>query len=413
MTPTLSVVIPVYGVERWLDACLESVCVPALADAEVICVDDCSPDACPAMLDAWAMRDPRIRVLHLPENHGQGYARNRGLELATGDYVYFLDSDDMVDADVLVELVGIARRDDLDGLFFDSRVVFDSDKLAQENAFYEECHTGSYPDAVTDGLSLFRSFMRQHDWTCYVQRQLWRREYLVGNGLWFPDASSHEDEAFAFEAIALAPRVRYVPSRAFLRRYREGSVMTTPPSARGFYSYFVGLCHMVRFARDHGIDVPELDVLLARIRRSVVHHRKVLLARGVDLEGLFPTDEGLMLYRLLDEEIRMEATPIELSDGLLARALSTPHLYVYGTGVVARDVFRLLADRGAIVEGFLVTSAKDNPPAFMGRPVTELSCARRPDDGGELVIVAVTDRFRSEIDAGLDAAGWNHAGFKD
>lgn len=189
--------------------------------------------------------------------------------------------------------------------------------------------------------------------------------------------------------------------------------MTTPPNERGFYSYFVGLCHMIRFARERGIDVPEADVLFARMSRSVVAHRAYLLERGSDLEALFGTEEGLMAYRLFAARIGMEANPVALSERLVRDALASPHLFVYGTGVVARDTFDALAARGAVVEGFLVTSAADNPRAFKGRPVTQLSEAVLPKDGGELVIVAVTDRYRAEIDEGLDALGWHHMGFKD
>ena len=92
--PRFSVIVPVHKVQAYLHACLDSVLGQSYRDIEVMAVDDRSPDGCGAILDAYAARDERVRVLHLPENVGLGRARNAGMPLATGDYLLFLDSDD-------------------------------------------------------------------------------------------------------------------------------------------------------------------------------------------------------------------------------------------------------------------------------------------------------------------------------
>lgn len=91
----ISVIIPVYGVEKYLDRCVESVVNQTYKDLEIILVDDGSPDNCPQMCDEWALRDARIRTVHR-ENGGQSCARNTGLSMATGDYITFVDSDDWI-----------------------------------------------------------------------------------------------------------------------------------------------------------------------------------------------------------------------------------------------------------------------------------------------------------------------------
>ena len=94
--PKISVIIPVYKVERYLDACVASVTGQTYTNLEIILVDDGSPDRCPAMCDAWAEKDPRIRVIHR-KNGGLSAARNSGLDVCTGDYITFVDSDDRLD----------------------------------------------------------------------------------------------------------------------------------------------------------------------------------------------------------------------------------------------------------------------------------------------------------------------------
>jgi len=94
--PKVSIIIPCYGVEKYLDRCMDSILKQTLNDIEIILVDDGSPDRVPEMCDNYASRDPRIRVIHKP-NAGLGYARNSGLEIATGEFVAFVDSDDYID----------------------------------------------------------------------------------------------------------------------------------------------------------------------------------------------------------------------------------------------------------------------------------------------------------------------------
>lgn len=121
-TPLVTVVVPIYNVERYLDACVESVVGQTYRNLEVILVDDGATDSCPAKCDAWVARDPRVRVIH-KQNQGLGMARNSGLEAASGKYVCFFDSDDFIDADTVESAVGAAVRDGADIVLFGMRSV--------------------------------------------------------------------------------------------------------------------------------------------------------------------------------------------------------------------------------------------------------------------------------------------------
>ena len=94
-TPLISVIVPVYQVEQYLDRCVSSILEQTYDHLEVILIDDGSPDSCPRLCDEWAEKDPRVRVIH-QENGGVSSARNAGLDAATGDYIAFVDSDDAI-----------------------------------------------------------------------------------------------------------------------------------------------------------------------------------------------------------------------------------------------------------------------------------------------------------------------------
>lgn len=107
---TLSIIVPVYKVEKYLDFCLKTICRQRIDSCEIILVDDCSPDRSGAICDEWAARDARIRVIHCPANGGLSAARNAGLDIATGEYVTFIDSDDYIAPGTLQENMELLRR---------------------------------------------------------------------------------------------------------------------------------------------------------------------------------------------------------------------------------------------------------------------------------------------------------------
>lgn len=116
-SPKVSIVVPVYNVEKYLSYCVDSLLNQTMTEVEVILVDDGSPDQCPAICDQYAKQDPRVKVIH-KKNGGQGLARNSGIESASGEYIAFVDSDDYVDADTYQNLYTIAKEQNADGVYF-------------------------------------------------------------------------------------------------------------------------------------------------------------------------------------------------------------------------------------------------------------------------------------------------------
>ena len=140
----VTVVIPVYNVEKYLDRCLESVVHQTYSHLQIILVDDGSPDSCPGKCDRWAEKDSRIQVVH-KANAGLGMARNTGIDHAAGDYICFFDSDDYVDPDTVEQAVALAEAHRADTVLFGMTEVDSTGGVRGVYCPYPEksCYEGS------------------------------------------------------------------------------------------------------------------------------------------------------------------------------------------------------------------------------------------------------------------------------
>ena len=175
----ISVIIPVFNTEQYLDRCLDSVLGQTFEDLEVICVDDVSTDGSAALIARRAGKDSRVRYLRQEVNAGPGKARNRGIEAATGNYVYFLDSDDWIEPDFLSRMWSMAAETGRD-VIINSSFVKEYDGTGKKEygtrfGFLEE-EPRAYDTATV--LLLFPPVL----WA-----RLYRRSYLEDNNIRFPD----------------------------------------------------------------------------------------------------------------------------------------------------------------------------------------------------------------------------------
>ena len=189
--PLVSVIIPVYNSGLYLQQCLNSVCGQTLGDLEIICVDDGSTDECPAILRAWAARDPRITVLSHQSNRGCAAARNTGMDAARGRFIHFMDSDDWIDVGYLEELVQTAGRENLP-LVMNSNIV-----LEKEDGSSEQFEPGCYGETI--GFST-TGYVDCHanigNFTYSNCCCLYRRDYLEKLAVRFPEGLDYTDNFF-------------------------------------------------------------------------------------------------------------------------------------------------------------------------------------------------------------------------
>ena len=135
--PLVSVVVPIYNVEKYLDRCITSVVNQTYKNLEIILVDDGSTDNCPAMCDDWAKKDSRIKVIH-KKNAGLGMARNTGIDNAQGKYIFFFDSDDYVDLSVAKKCVDTIIKNNSDVVIYGRYDVYDDGRIEEKKITVSE-----------------------------------------------------------------------------------------------------------------------------------------------------------------------------------------------------------------------------------------------------------------------------------
>ena len=222
--PKVSVVIPVYNVERYLPKCLNSVCGQCLDEIEVICVDDGSTDGSGAVLAEAARKDRRIKVVK-GDHRGPGAARNRGVSLARGKYLAFVDSDDWVDRFIWFRSVRRAELDNLDMVLFEVEKVDDATGERELDDFsrvrFWDDDDGGYHAAFTWQVPVRDAF----DSCCYPVNRLIRRD-LWGEKRFPEDVVMGEDLLPHVQLTLEARRIGYIGCPFYFYRQRTGSSMT-------------------------------------------------------------------------------------------------------------------------------------------------------------------------------------------
>lgn len=209
----LSIIVPVYNVEQYLEQCLESLRGQSYTDYEVICVNDGSTDGSRKILTEWEAHFPQMRVLDR-ENGGLSAARNTGMKAAKGDYIVFVDSDDWVEPTMLGRLA--AECEGTDMVCFACRRT---DTNANDILLTEQ-------SAGWDYYNRHALEARIVPFVCVWQR-CYRREFLTGNNLFFREGILHEDNEFSPRAFLKAKLVKVIPDVLYNYRIRPNSIMTT------------------------------------------------------------------------------------------------------------------------------------------------------------------------------------------
>lgn len=261
MKPLLSVIIPVYRVEHYLHECVDSVLSQTYTNLEVILIDDGSPDTCPALCDEYAAQDSRIRVIH-QTNQGLSAARNAGLDIAVGQFIAFVDSDDLVSPDYFAAALSL----------FDSCPNLDLVELPLMSRF-NTADAARHAPAVTEIIQghdrVFTAWFRHQGYLrAYSQLKVYRRHLF--DDVRFPIGATFEDLHIITDVLNHCQAIAFLthPTANYFYRWRNESI-TVQARWQDLDSQVIALEHIGTTAEQHS-DISNHDWSLFTISASNV-----------------------------------------------------------------------------------------------------------------------------------------------
>lgn len=218
----VSIIIPVYNVDTYLEECLDSVCNQTFSNYEVIIIDDGSTDSSLSIIKRYATNEPKIRFFS-QVNSGISATRNKGLKEAKGKYILFVDSDDYILPNALETLWRCAQETNCD-IVIGNVWAFYFDDLEKKDAIFERPDWIDKHD-VASGDTLYAQLMSTSSFPPLVYLYFSRRSYLINNGIWMNERVVHEDELWTIQAICKAQKVKAIDYYYYYYRQRSGSFM--------------------------------------------------------------------------------------------------------------------------------------------------------------------------------------------
>ena len=219
----VSVIIPFNNVEQYIEKCLTSVCSQTLNEIEIICVNDASTDNSRKIAEEFKNKDNRIKIIDIDTRRGQGYARNRAIEIAQGEYIGFVDSDDWVEPDMFLELYNKAKENNNDITICQAREYDDINDKYNLSDYYSLSVLEKMSDKVFSAVETKDEIL---DINVVLWNKIYKREYLEKIGEKFPEGFIYEDLPFFFGTYLPANRIQIVWKNFYIYRVnRKNSTM--------------------------------------------------------------------------------------------------------------------------------------------------------------------------------------------
>ena len=216
--PLVTVVVPFYNVENYIKDCLDSICNQSYQNLEIICVDDCGQDDSISIVEDYAKKDCRIKIIRHEHNKGLGGARNTGLDNANGEFIFFIDSDDYIEYNCIELTVDKLLETQCNAVFFKADVFWENEKRRTPIWFK---NYANFPEG---------RFYMEPDKFCSIPHYSWnkgyRRDFLVDNNIKWQEGVIYEDMEFFFKVFINSPETYMINRPLYVYRRRENSIIS-------------------------------------------------------------------------------------------------------------------------------------------------------------------------------------------
>lgn len=406
MQKKVSVVIPIYNVQEYVEACLKSVIKQTLKEIEIICVDDKSTDFSLEIVKKYQKQDARIVIIESEKNGGLSYARNLGSSIANGEYIYFLDSDDTIDKSMLEELYQIAHSDDLDVVFFDSIMFFEQGMQAKDTDLF--CAKKSYDEILT-GKQFLSECYKENDIREPVWIQFYKKQFLQENKIDFYNGILHEDLLFTFKILMKAERLRCINKKYHNYRIRKNAITSSKCSENHIAGLAITYWEIMKNW--------EKEKCKQEVDKAVNHYLDrvswKMMKYCENFENIELVDNVLenstikkMFHIVLEQRMKSKESIlyVDWANVDWKYLCSFEKIVIYGAGIIGKEALRQIGE-GHSVSCFAVTE-RQNLRYVMGLPVYQID--ELPEEMQEAIIVVAVKAFQSKMKNTVEKLGYKN-----
>ena len=400
----VSILVPVYNSERYLEMCLNSVLQQTLRNIEIICINDGSTDDSLNIIKEFQLIDNRIKVID-KANTGYGDSLNQGLEISNGEYIAVVESDDFIEPEMLQYLYEKAFHGDLD--------------IIKSNYYEYKTESGDIPKCLTNGTPYNEVFVPSdyHELftgEIYLWTSLYKRSFLEDNNIKFNNTpgASYQDVSFTFKALACAQRAMSV--EGYFYHYRLDNPTSSVKSKEKVYCICDEFAEINRFCDErHDIRARMKNIIpYMMFRRYMGTYWRIdrrfkaefLIRLKDDMSKCSEEDinqeiwekDDWDFYTCIDEkckEIVLSLQKKDLIEEAILSKIRDKKVYVYGAGKVGKKVKNWLSNHGIKFSGFLVTMMDGN----MNDYVFAFSEISSNLDEDSFILVSVGEKLQSEV----------------
>lgn len=433
----LSVIVPVYNVEDYLDTCITSLITQTEAFDEILLINDGSTDGSQEICKSYADQYPNI-ILISQSNCGQAAARNAGLKRASGDYVLFVDSDDYIRKEACEVIKKALHAKKIQVLYYNVEIQYDIPSSERADAF---CHMDELNGACMQGMKYFeRVFPGQYTVSACVAA--YDRKFLEEFRIVFPEGIYFEDNFFSLQVISNADRISGIPDSLYIRRCRENSTMTSSMSEKKCRDLITNQELMWKYLGNNPVWLAQKELLRRFIAFGVLHtfydlskctQKKLIISFKHRFTELFfknwaflfweeHTDyEAELAYALMlkerlekKEKCKRERKRIQeqIWNQILKKLSGLPfqeeniNIGIYGIGVHTETLLHLYEEKIGRIQAnlFFLVSSEDERKEFWNRKV--FCYKKMPKDVNCILIssfVYQKEMYRNLLEQGIGA----------
>ena len=401
----VSIIVPVYNAEKYLKICIESLINQTLDEIEIILIEDGSNDNSKIILEYYKKIDDRIILLFNPYNMGQSVSKNKGINIAKGKYIQFVDADDYIDKNAALFLFEKSEENQSDMCYLGMQ-MHPEDGLVLKAV--PQTIIGEYGD-VYQGKKLLRILVENNEFFYYAASVFYLTSFLRMNNLLYRELSCGEGGNFISRCLCIATRVIVRKEKLYHYRIHSESITHTEKAQiellMGKVMRYIDILQF--FANDETSN--ELEVFLDETYRKLNGGIQLLSnSEKVDLESRMPTSFSRHIFHMLCK--KEQNYQFDFSEILLDKIRKSEYVILFGAGYASKDVLDLMQKYKIRILGFAVSKRRENEISLFGHAIYEINEIVEYKKNA-IVLIASNKKYNNEIKVLLEEYGFENYEF--